>query len=98
MNAHLLIARHVGPTDTKGSRVRLTSQRFERDTVMEGCDRDCNGTFENARKKLTVLGYTEIRSGEMPEGYWFAVAEFQPLRESVVDLRMKQGSKQGGAK
>lgn len=78
MNAHLIKTSFLGPTDTRGSRVRLTSQRFERDAVTI----PYANTFDIGSAWLTEHGYTAVCSGEMPGAYWAAVAEFKPLRES----------------
>lgn len=82
MNAHLIKITFVCPTDTKGSRVKLTSQRFERDAVTIPYDHAYNNAFDIAQAWLQAHGYTIVCSGEMPNAYWAAVTEFKTLRES----------------
>lgn len=72
---HLINARYLGPTNTKGSRVRLTSLRFGRGKSfpLRG---NLDGLIENAEHALRGLGYTIVGVGETSEGYIFAVEEF----------------------
>lgn len=82
MNAHLIKITYVGPTNTRGSRVKLTSQRFERDSATFGYRHQFNNTFDQAVAWLREHGYTIVCSGEMPNAYWAAVEQFKPLREA----------------
>lgn len=79
MNAHLIRITYASATDSKSSRVRLTSQRFEHNAIPY--DHSYNGTFDIARAWLESHGYTIVCSGEMPGAYWAAVKEFEPLRK-----------------
>lgn len=81
MNAHLIRISYVSPTDRKGSRIRLASQRFERNAITIPYDHRYNNTFDIAEAWLKVHGYTIVCSGEMPGAYWAAVEEFLPLRK-----------------
>lgn len=80
MNAHLIRIAFVPATDSKSSRVRLTSQRFTHGVTLP-YDHAYNNTFDIAEAWLKTHGYTIVCSGEMPGAYWAAVKEFQPLRK-----------------
>jgi hypothetical protein len=67
---------------SRGARVKLTSQRFERDAVILPYDYDYANPFDIGEVWLRQHGYTVVCSGEMPNAYWAAVAEFKPLREA----------------
>lgn len=83
MNAHMIFVTFHGPTNSRGSRIKLTSQRFEnRDAVTVSYDHSVSGTFNQAAMWLRDHGYTVLASGEMPNGYCFAVREFVPLKEA----------------
>lgn len=81
MNAHLIRISYVSPTDSKPARVRLASQRFERNAVVIPYDHNYSNTFDLAEAWLKSHGYSIVCSGEMPGAYWAAVKEFQPLRK-----------------
>ena len=86
-NVHLIEARYSGPTNTKGARVRLTSQRFERDSIADGYDYESGGTLGQAERVLRNLGYEILFHAETPKGYAIAVADFKPLRESLAAFK-----------
>lgn len=82
MNAHLITAKFIGPSNTKGSRVKLTSQRFPNDSHTMSYDYESGHSFDQAEAWLSLHGYTIVASGEAPDWYWFAVSEFCPLKDS----------------
>ena len=86
-NAHLIEVRFVSYTDTKGSRVRLLSHRFARDSVTDGWDFKTYSVFGQAKEMLETLGYTIECKGEARHGYFFVVSEFIPLRDAAARLR-----------
>jgi len=94
-NAHLIEARYVGPTNTKGARVRLFSHRFERDSYTEGRDYETRDIFEQSERALTDLGYTIECQGEARHGYFFVVSEFLPLRDAAAKLRKRRKNGEG---
>lgn len=79
MNAHLIKITYHGPTETKPSGVLLTSQRFERNSVRIPYDHSYSNSFDMAAAWLRQNGYTIVCSGEMPNAYWAAVKQFEPL-------------------
>lgn len=87
MNAHFIASKYIGQTDTRSSKVKLTSLRFERDSIQEGYDYEKGNVFDQGTAMLQALGYTVICSGETPKGYVWAVAEFYPLKETARKLK-----------
>lgn len=79
MNAHLIRISYLSATETRGSRVRLASQRFDRNAITIPYDHRYSNTFDIAEAWLKVHGYTIVCSGEMPKAYWAAVKQFEPL-------------------
>jgi hypothetical protein len=79
-NAHAINVQYLGPTESKAGRVRLTSQRFEKDAVTIGYDYEFNGACSTATAWLMRQGYTVLWHAETPKGYLIGVAEFRPLR------------------
>ena len=81
MNLHLIEVKYLGATNTRGSRVKLTSLRFNDSvTIPYGYE------FNNARdiaeawlvSKMTKHGV--VGSGETPKGYIIAVNVFEPMK------------------
>jgi len=72
---HMIEARYLGPTNTRGSRFKLYSHRIEKGRIFPMRD-NLNGLAENAERKLAELGYTVVGMGESARGYIYAVKEF----------------------
>lgn len=83
-NFHLIEARYMGPTNTRGSRVKLVSARFEQSVTVP-----YNYEFNNARDiaidYLQKQGHNVTGSGEVRGHYVIVVAatenQFKPLKE-----------------
>lgn len=95
MNAHLIEARFISPTNTRGARIKLTSFRFPGDSITDGYP--YSGAYsgdihDQAKSMLKELGYTLICSGESDVGYILAVKEFAPLKTARLAMA------KGGAK
>lgn len=83
-NFHLIEARYLGPTNTRGSRVKLVSARFEQSVTIP-----YNYEFNNARDiaidYLQKQGHNVTGSGEVRGHYVIVVAHtdnmFKPLKE-----------------
>lgn len=81
-NLHLINIKYLSATDFLGSRVRLTSLRFDNDSVILPFDYAKAGTLDIAYCWIhdrygddVVVGF-----GETPTGYIIAVNVFEPLR------------------
>ena len=83
-NFHLIEARYFGPTNTRGSRIKLISARFEQSVTIP-----YNYEFNNARDIamdwLEKNGHNVVGSGEVGPHYVIVVDHkdgmFKPLRE-----------------
>ena len=76
---HLIRVDYVGPTNTRGSRVKLTSLRFPKSTYSTGFDSVYNSTLDQADDILKGMGYTVAAHGELPRGFIVGVKQFEPL-------------------
>lgn len=84
-NFHLIEARYFGPTNSRGSRIKLTSSRFEQSKTIP-----YNYEFNNARDiaidYLEKEGHNVLGSGEV-NGHYVIVCgasdehTFKPLKE-----------------
>ena len=83
-NYHLIEARYMGPTNTRGSRVKLVSDRFK-ESVTIPYDYSFNNTREIAIDYLEKQGHNVIGSGEVRGHYVIVVSDtdgmFKPLKE-----------------
>lgn len=79
MNAHLILITYKGATNFRGSRVIVTSQRFEKDRIVMAYDHEFNNILDQAMALFGRHGYTVIATGESKGGYFAIVAEFCPL-------------------
>lgn len=86
-HVHLIEAKFMPCTNYKPTRVKLTSLRFERDSLTDSYSYEHNGCLEQAAATLATLGYTVLSTAETPKGYALAVAEFKPLRESLAEFK-----------
>ena len=83
-NYHLIEARYIGATNSRGSRVKLVSARFEQSITIP-----YNYEFNNARDIaidwLQSNGHNVIGSGEVGNHYVIVVDHidhsFKPLKE-----------------
>ena len=83
-NFHLIEARYLGATNSRGSRVKLVSSRFEQSVTIP-----YNYEFNNARDIaidwLKQNGHNVIGSGEVGRNYVIVVDatenQFKPLKE-----------------
>ncbi len=76
---HLIRVDYVGPTNTRGSRLKLTSLRFPKNTYQTGFDSVYNSTLDQADDVLKGMGYTVVSHGEVPRGFIVGVKQFEPL-------------------
>lgn len=77
---HFIEAKFLGPTNYRGSRVRLVSARFQ-DSLTFSYDHEYRDTNENAITKLMEIGYTIVATFETKDGCGFLVEEFVGLSE-----------------
>jgi hypothetical protein len=77
--AHAIKVRFVGPTDTKGARVVLTSLRFG-DRVTIPFRHELGSSLDTAKAWLIGHAWTVQWHAETPKGWLVGVSEFAPLR------------------
>ena len=56
-NYHIVKVKYLGPTHTKGSRVKMTSERFENNSITISYDYEFNNAMDIAIKWLSNHGY-----------------------------------------
>lgn len=81
-NLHAIEVKYLGPTNTLGSRVKLTSLRFK-DSVIIDYDYSKNSIVEMAINWIANNASHTIfvGSAEMPSGFILLIDNFTPLRE-----------------
>jgi len=62
-NLHLFKIKFIGPTNFKGSRIRITSERFEQSIIIDW-DYSQNSSVEIAASHLQKLGFNIIGQSE----------------------------------
>lgn len=82
-HVHAIKVSYLGPTDYRGSRVKLTSWRFH-DSVTLSYDYEIGSPMRQAVAWLSDHGYSEISTAEAPDFYVVTVHEFSPLKEAVT--------------
>jgi hypothetical protein len=89
-NSHLITAKYVGATNTKGSRVKLTSLRFPGDSLITSLDYSASGIKDQALMILKALGYKVNGYGydEVKGQYIFFSSTFEPLKEQKKTAKM----------
>lgn len=73
---HLITARYLGPTNTRGTRIKLQSARFDQTVTVPY---HSEGSLTTALSWLAAHGFTVVCTGETFPGYAIMVREFLPL-------------------
>ena len=79
-NFHVLRVTYLGPTNCKGSRVKITSDRFEQSKTLD-YDYHFNNTLEIAEDWLKKNGYNITGHAEGKDCYYVITDTFQPLKK-----------------
>jgi len=77
-NYHVISVKYLGPTNFSGSRVKLTSKRFEKSRIIS-YDYSLNGTLEIAEEFLTQEGFNIIGHAEFGDMYLIISDTFKSL-------------------
>jgi len=77
-NYHALVITYLGPTNHRGSRIRIKSDRFEQ-AVTIPYNYEFNNTLEGAEQYLTNIGFNLIGKGELKNAYLLLTDTFKPL-------------------
>ena len=78
-NYHVIKAKYLGPTDYRGSRVQLISDRFEQRVTID-YDHSFNGTKDIAIDWLERHGFNILGAAEAKDGYYIISNTFEPLK------------------
>jgi hypothetical protein len=79
-NYHAVMVKYLGATNTKGSRVKLTSDRFGQSVVIN-YDYNMSDIADMAVVWLADHGFDVIGHAETKNGYVIFSGTFKPLRE-----------------
>lgn len=79
-NFHVLKASYLGPTNTKGSRVKIESERFKQKIIIP-YNYEFAYTLPIAQKHLEKLGFELIGQAEGKNCYYLISSTFKPLRK-----------------
>jgi hypothetical protein len=94
-SVHLIEVKAFGATNSKGSRVKLTSLRFG-DSIMVPYDYDFNTTKDLAESVLKKIGFKCVSYGynEINGTYIICSTTFESLQESKknVNKMLKEGN------
>lgn len=78
-NFHIITVSFIGATNSRGSRVKIRSDRFEQTKVID-YDHSLNNTGEIAQAWLEAKGFELVGKGEAKDGYYLISTTFQPLK------------------
>lgn len=78
-NYHILIVSYLGATNTRGSRIKIKSERFEQ-SVTISYDHECNNSLDGAKKWLKENEFEVIGQGESNRHYYIISTTFKPLK------------------
>ena len=79
-NFHLLTVKYCGPTNTRGSRIKITSDRFN-DSVTVPYSYSFNGSSNQAHAWLQAHGYNVIGTAEGKGVDYIITDTFKGVRE-----------------
>lgn len=81
MNLHLIAVKYLGPTNTKGSRIKMTSLRFgDSVTIPYGYEYNNARDIAEAWLASKMTHKSIIGSGETPTGFIIAVDVFERMK------------------
>lgn len=80
---HAFHLRFLGATNTKPARIKITSQRFVKDSVTISYDY-CGDCFVQAAAYLRARGYNVVATAQMHDGSLILCDGFKPLCDSKL--------------
>jgi type II restriction/modification system DNA methylase subunit YeeA len=80
-NYHVITAIYIGPTNEKGSRIKLHSDRFEQTVIISFNHETFRQTDEIAIDYLQSKGFDIIGKAEKKDGYFLISNTFEPLKK-----------------
>lgn len=79
-NYHVIKVKYLGPTNTLGSRVRITSERFEQSITID-YDHAVDGIYTMAANHLSDKGFNIIGKAEGSNHYYLISNTFEPFKQ-----------------
>lgn len=79
-NLHAIEVKFLGPTNANGSRVRLTSARFEQSKTIP-YDHRLSSITDMAQVWLSENGFNVLYQAESKDGYLLLTDTFEPLKK-----------------
>jgi len=79
-NYHILKVKYHGPTNTLGSRIRITSERFEQSITID-YDHSQNAIYDMAANHLIDKGFNIVGKAEGSNHYYLISDTFEPLKK-----------------
>ncbi len=77
-NLHAIVCKYHGPTNTRGSRVSLYSERFK-ERISAPFDYSARDIIDQGRAMLARTGHNVVAVAETREGYILLSDTFAPL-------------------
>lgn len=91
---HLIEVKYLGATNTRGSKVKITSLRFRNDSITASLDYSSNSIKDQAIELLNDFGFSIKGYGyDEKKGTYILCSEvFEPIKElkSTIVLKEKQ--------
>jgi len=78
-NLHLIAVKYLGPTNSRGSRIKLESKRFKQSITLSYDYRVGNGVNQ-AMEYLEQKGFRIVGSGEFGDTDVIITSTFEPLK------------------
>ncbi len=78
-NVHAITIKYIGPTNNRGSRVSITSDRFK-ERVLISYDYSMNNIYDMAISYLETKGFTITGLAETKNGYILITNNFKSIK------------------
>lgn len=75
MIARIFKVKYFGPTYSKGSRIQITDERFQK-TIMIPYNYEYNSAVDGARAHLESLGFTDLQTAEGKDNMYLVTGNF----------------------
>jgi len=79
-NLHAFTVKYIGTTNTRGSRVKITSERFQKSVTIP-YDHYFPNTLEIAKAYLISKGFKLVGQAETKNSYIILSSVFEPLKK-----------------
>jgi len=76
---HVIKVKYLGATNTKGSRIKITSERFGQ-SIIRDYNHQYNNAIDNGIAILTGIGFNVIAKGEGKDCMYVISDTFKPFK------------------